>query len=458
MTETTASLPPLTSYAQNFEDVMLWRALTAVENGFYIDVGAQDPVVDSVSLGFYEKGWRGVHVEPTAFYADKLRRARPDEPVIQAAIAETPGLLHFYEIADTGLSTGDAALALQHRRQGFAVRETEVPAMTLDALLDRFTDRDVHWLKIDVEGLEAAVLAGWRRSPVRPWLLVVESVLPGSQVASSAAWEKSLQDKGYCAVHFDGVNCFYLSDDRRELAVHFRSGPNCFDNFVLSGTSTHRFCRLLENRIGVATERADYLQQKLTEQQRATIAAEALHLRLNDLYKTYLEAVHRAELDHKAQDKALQQLSQALETERRARLGLAESERNALALLQQTESDRNDLSTRLQATEFQLEQLLASRSWRLTRPLRVARRALAALKRTVRDRPSVGAGEPHPLPSATKLPPASPASTPAPVRDPAPSALPALEKPAPPPAPAAALRIRTLLLQAQQAAAGTERP
>ena len=30
------------SYAQNFEDVMLWRALKHVENGFYIDVGANE--------------------------------------------------------------------------------------------------------------------------------------------------------------------------------------------------------------------------------------------------------------------------------------------------------------------------------------------------------------------------------------------------------------------------------
>jgi|SRR5262245_3315890 len=52
------------SYAQNFEDIILWRALKHVEKGFYIDIGAQDPVVDSVSLAFYEKGWRGVHVEP----------------------------------------------------------------------------------------------------------------------------------------------------------------------------------------------------------------------------------------------------------------------------------------------------------------------------------------------------------------------------------------------------------
>ena len=31
------------SYAQNAEDVMLWRALRHVERGFWIDVGAAEP-------------------------------------------------------------------------------------------------------------------------------------------------------------------------------------------------------------------------------------------------------------------------------------------------------------------------------------------------------------------------------------------------------------------------------
>src|SRR3954451_14572299 len=73
----TANAPPrvdramaeLCSYAQNFEDVMLARALAHVRDGFYIDLGAQHPTVDSVSRAFYELGWRGVHVEPNSAYA-----------------------------------------------------------------------------------------------------------------------------------------------------------------------------------------------------------------------------------------------------------------------------------------------------------------------------------------------------------------------------------------------------
>ena len=68
----------LISYAQNFEDIMLWRALARVEGGCYIDVGAQSPHVDSVSKVFYEHGWRGIHVEPMAMYAEELQREFQD--------------------------------------------------------------------------------------------------------------------------------------------------------------------------------------------------------------------------------------------------------------------------------------------------------------------------------------------------------------------------------------------
>ena len=52
------------SYAQNNEDVLLWRALGHVRDGFYIDVGANDPVEHSVTKAFYDAGWRGISIEP----------------------------------------------------------------------------------------------------------------------------------------------------------------------------------------------------------------------------------------------------------------------------------------------------------------------------------------------------------------------------------------------------------
>jgi len=37
------------SYAQNFEDVILERFFKGQKTGFYVDIGAADPVKDSVT-------------------------------------------------------------------------------------------------------------------------------------------------------------------------------------------------------------------------------------------------------------------------------------------------------------------------------------------------------------------------------------------------------------------------
>ena len=224
----------ITSYAQNFEDVMLWRALGHIPNGFYIDVGAQHPVIDSVSKAFYEHGWRGVHVEATPVYATLVRADRPDELVLQVALSDKPGSLTFYEIPDTGLSTGDASIAEHHRSRGYNVVETVVPCITLADVFTQAAQQEVHWLKIDVEGMEALVLAGWGDCPVRPWVLVVESTYPNSQVQTHQEWESMVLARGYVHTYFDGLSRYYVLAERPDLAQKFNTPPNIFDGFSLA--------------------------------------------------------------------------------------------------------------------------------------------------------------------------------------------------------------------------------
>lgn len=238
-----------TSYAQNFEDVMLWRALKHVEKGFYIDVGAQHPVIDSVSMAFYEHNWRGVHVEPNPHDAQLLRENRPDETVIQAAVSGKGTALTFYEIIDTGLSTCDAKIAERHRASGYTVHEITIPSVTLANVFESCDDRDIHWLKIDVEGMEEQVLQGWKPSKARPWIVILESTLPLTQIESHEKWEGLIIDLDYQFVYFDGLNRFYVSNRHPELKGAFRASPNVFDDFALSGTSSAPFSRLLNDRL-----------------------------------------------------------------------------------------------------------------------------------------------------------------------------------------------------------------
>lgn len=283
------------SYAQNFEDVMLWRALKHIENGFYLDIGAQDPVIDSVSRGFYEKGWRGVHLEPTSEYAAKLRENRPDETVLQNAVGDAGGSIRFFEFAETGLSTGDTTVAAQHKARGFQCRETEVELVSLDTLFERFNGQQIHWMKIDVEGMEGAVLASWAENPTRPWIVVIESTEPLSPERAETTWQHHMTDRDYELCYFDGLNCYFVSNEHPDLKGAFATPPNVFDDFSLSGTATSRISALMRSRLAdkqsmlviqqaAAQEREAALLQELGESRKQ---AEAFHHQILSLHSSF---------------------------------------------------------------------------------------------------------------------------------------------------------------------------
>lgn len=224
---------PIVTYAQNFEDVMLYRALKHVSQGFFIDVGAHHHEQDSVSMLFSKIGWTGIHVEPIANLADALKANRPQDLVLPVAVGTGDGSLILYEIGGgNGLTTGDRDVAERHARNGFEVRETHVEKRTLADILNKNAPEEVHWLKIDVEGMEGDVLKSWSGSSKRPWIVLLESTEPASPEPNHQEWEPEILALGYKFVYFDGLNRFYVSREHEELERFFSCGPNLFDDIV----------------------------------------------------------------------------------------------------------------------------------------------------------------------------------------------------------------------------------
>lgn len=225
---------PFVSYAQNFEDVMLWRALRGVEGGFYIDVGAAWPQSDSVTFAFYERGWHGINVEPDSRPFGALAEARPRDVNLNLALSNAPGERPMYFVANTGNSTLDAAEARLRAQEGRTVVERVVPVTTLAAVWAEHVPagQEVHFLKVDVEAAEREVLEGldWRSR--RPWIVVVEATRPNTTEPSEVAWEPIILGAGYHLVHRDGLNRFYLASEHDELRPAFELPPNYWDGFV----------------------------------------------------------------------------------------------------------------------------------------------------------------------------------------------------------------------------------
>ena len=241
---------------------MLYRALGNVEAGFYIDVGAQDPDIDSVSKAFFDRGWRGIHIEPVPEYAERLRAARPGDKIIEAAASNVVGTAALTVFPMTGLSTADPLVAKNHIDRGVDHQPEPliVSTVTLADVAAELAARTVHWLKIDVEGYERAVLEGWNADLLRPWIIIVEATRPNQQVANYEEWEPILSKAGYQCVYGDGLNRFYIEPSREDLAQALSCPPNPFDNVQLG-----RYSALCNGVVEEAENNLTEAENNLTE-------------------------------------------------------------------------------------------------------------------------------------------------------------------------------------------------
>jgi FkbM family methyltransferase len=342
------------SYAQNFEDVLLWRALGHVKNGYYIDVGANDPVEHSVTKAFYDAGWSGISIEPLPAYHQLFLEQRPRDVNLAIAAGAADGELTLYDVPTVrGWASPERGVAEAHQAEGYQVAELKVPVRTLAAVCFEHVKGEIHFLKIDVEGFEGEVLRGMDFARWRPWVLVIEATLPNSRETNHETWEPLVTGQRYRFVWFDGLNRYYVAEEHPELMPAFGVPPNVFDDFI----SHHLDKAWSANKL--VSDANTVLDQRLVRSEARCHEAEQ---RADRDAVTIQEAVaHARDLLARYDDA-------------RKRAGVAEEETHRLR------TELHNLSQWAGGLEQRVKAIEGSTSWRITRPLRatsaLARRML----------------------------------------------------------------------------------
>ncbi len=327
------------SYAQNDEDVMLWRALKHVAKGFYIDVGANDPKIDSVTKAFYDSGWHGINIEPIKTHFRDLSVARERDINLLAAAGKESGHIDIWECEIRGWATASPMVIAMHEANGHVGTYHKIPVFPLKEICAQYSEKEIHFLKIDVEGYEKEVIDGMDFEKYRPWIVVVEATKPNSTEEVHLEWEETLTSKDYLLAYCDGLNRFYLAAERQNLMTSLRYPPNVFDGHL----------RVQHHDAELRAQQNESLVQKLRQQ----LKEEASQAQNRDQQTQNQLAQTQAQLQQALQVAQTSQ-SQALNAETNAQQLKEELHKQVSQAQKQNQQSQEQLAQ----TQAQLQQVL----------------------------------------------------------------------------------------------------
>ena len=168
----------LNSFSQFNEDLLLDLLLGQKQQGFYLDVGANDPSFNSNTKRFYDRGWHGINIEPNFIAFNNIKNVRHRDVNLNLAISDHEGELVFYYLGnDSTLSTLDRKTAEKMALMlNLDIISQEVKTNSLANILDEQPAiNQIDFMSVDAEGHDLAVLKSNNWHKYRPDIVMIES-------------------------------------------------------------------------------------------------------------------------------------------------------------------------------------------------------------------------------------------------------------------------------------------
>lgn len=213
-------IPYLVSYAQTGEDIIIDFLIGAkkIKDFTYLDIGANNPVKINNTYMFYEKGFKGVCIEPDPAVYAVLKKKRPNDTCLNIGIAsKASSEADFYVMNHPGLNTfsKEEAETLVNNGQGKIMQVIKVPLITVEEVIDKhFNGKAPVFVNIDVEGLDEEILRSFPFHKYKPSIFCIETV----EYTDDASSEKRqgifdiMKQNGYKPFADTYINTIFISN------------------------------------------------------------------------------------------------------------------------------------------------------------------------------------------------------------------------------------------------------
>lgn len=171
---------PIESYSSFGEDRLILKLLSKLPPGFYVDIGAHAPKDYSNTYALYQRGWRGIAIDPDPEAIAAFSQERPEDTALQMAIGTKPGKVILHIFNDRSMNTVDKTLYEKTLKNGRKRHEgdIEVECKTLADVLNQHVtkSRGIDFMSVDCEGADLDVLRSNDWARFHPTLLAVEDL------------------------------------------------------------------------------------------------------------------------------------------------------------------------------------------------------------------------------------------------------------------------------------------
>ena len=163
------------SYSGNHVDLIAEELFKNKKKGIYIDVGCRHPFISNNTYKLYKKGWAGINIDLDFTFIDSFNFYRPKDYNIQIAISDKIGTQQMYFHHER------SSINTLEKTRGHRAKETKnIKITTLDNVIEnsKFSDQEIDFVSIDVEGYELNVLKGFNIKKYKPKMLTIEYIDP----------------------------------------------------------------------------------------------------------------------------------------------------------------------------------------------------------------------------------------------------------------------------------------
>jgi FkbM family methyltransferase len=208
------------SYSQCGEDLIVDFVFgqLGIEKPNYIDIGAHHPRYINNTFLFYQKGSRGINIEPDPALFQEFTVQRKEDTNLNIGIGEEAGEADFYIMNTPSLNTFIKSEAENIVKENSAYKISEVRKIKVRTLIDILKEFNngsfPDFMTIDVEGLDEQIIRGINFESVVPKIMCVETLTfadNGRGVKKTDLIE-FLKSKGYLAYADTHINTIFVKE------------------------------------------------------------------------------------------------------------------------------------------------------------------------------------------------------------------------------------------------------